>query len=289
MKGPLRFSGINVRQRLFLLVTAFLTVLLLTVYTYPDLIPNKKSNPRIIPDTLYQRRYDSLVRLRDSLRQIIKPFNPNYLTDYRAYMLGIDTIALKKIRTFRSQGKYFQSKKEFRAVAELPDSVFMRLEPYINIPVFPYAGQRKKKKDFYTARELPIKMDLNKAGKEDLMKVYGIGEKLSVRIIRYREKLGGYSIPEQLKDIYALSPEAYANLWKYFEIKTPKPITQKIPLNSADMLQLSENPYIDPDLAEKIYAYRETHGKFRSFEELKNIPGFPEEKFHRIVLYLELK
>ncbi len=277
----------NLRQRRMVLFLIVLNVSLFIAYISFDRFTSTKKTYSVQTDSSYRKMYDSLVKSSQARQAEIKSFNPNFLTDYRAYILGIDTVALKKIRAFREKGKYFQSKEAFKKIAGIDDSLFQKLEPYIRIPVF-RSKKKKTYQPFYKTGNEP-KTDINTATKEQLMQVYGIGEKLSERIIRLRNKLGGFTIREQLKDIYALSPEAYNNLWEKFEIQTPKKITRKIPLNSADIITLAENPYINQDLAEKIYEYRSLHGPFKNFEELKKIPGFPRDKFRRIVLYLELK
>jgi len=244
-------------------------------------------------DSLAINKWDSLRKIYDSLkRPKIYPFYPDYLTDYKAYVLGIDTSALRRIKEFRQSGKRFQSKKHFKEISGISDSLYAVLEPYIRIwqtsPVSKHPSQKNvfKRRTSYKRR---IKKDLNKATTEELKKVYGIGDVLSERIVRYREKLGGFTIREQLKDVYGLSQEAYENLWWYFEIKTPKPVPFRIDVNSADMEQLQKNPYIDFDLSEKIVEYRSLHGKFKEMDELKNIPGFPADKYQRIILYLRIK
>ncbi len=243
--------------------------------------------PVFSPDSSAMAILDSLrIEAARNQRPKIYPFNPNYLSDYKAYILGIDTPGLKRIRAFRAQGKYFKNADEFRRVAGLPDSLYAVLKPYIRIPQF---RKPDRKKFSYEKNRMPVvKKDINTATAEELKAVYGIGDKLSVRIVRYRNKLGGFSIREQLKDIYALSPEAYENLWERFEIRTPKPITNKIKLNKADIQQLGRNPYIDFDLAERIVEYRALHGPFERLEDLKKVPGFPVEKYKRIALYLQL-
>ena len=243
--------------------------------------------PVFTPDSSAMAVLDSLrEEAARNQRPKIYPFNPNYLSDYKAYILGIDTPGLKRIRAFRAQGKYFKNADEFRRVAGLPDSLYAVLKPYIRIPQF---RKPDPKKFSHGKNRVPVvKKDINTATAEELKAVYGIGDKLSVRIVRYRDKLGGFSIREQLKDIYALSPEAYENLWERFEIRTPKPITNKIKLNKADIQQLRRNPYIDFDLAERIVEYRALHGPFERLEDLKKVPGFPVEKYKRIALYLQL-
>ena len=44
--------------------------------------------------------------------------------------------------------------------------------------------------------------------------------------------------------------------------------------------------YIDYNLCKKIFELRDEIAELQSLEELKNIEGFPLDKFDRIILYL---
>ncbi|NPA43603.1 MAG: helix-hairpin-helix domain-containing protein [Chlorobi bacterium] len=283
----------NRRMQAGMLTAAFL-LWLLAAGIYVKRMRYAKTEATFTIDSTASRRLDSLFVLYDSLtRPRLYPFNPNYISDYRAYVWGIPDSSLKKIRAYRASGKYFRSKEEFKRIARLPDTLYERMAPYLRIPRYASSPRASRSPSSSTRRtdfikSLP-KKDINTATREELMKVYGIGPVLSNRIIKYREKLGGFTIREQLLDIYALTPEAYENLWKYFDIKTPKPISRTINVNTALMQELQENPYIDFDLSEKIVEYRTLHGPFRRLEDLKKVPGFPADKYKRIVLYLRLK
>ncbi len=240
-------------------------------------------------DSVEIKRLDSLERIYDSIQKPrIYPFNPDYISDYRAYVLGIDAAALKRIRAFRSRGGRFKSKRHFKEISGISDSLYEKLKPYIKITYRNFETNKPSAPNYASSKPPIRKKDINTATAEDLKKVYGIGEVLSKRIVRYRKKIGGFTIKEQLKDIYALSPEAYEALWQHFEIKNPAPVKFTINLNKADMQELQKNPYIDFDLAEKIVEHRSLKGKFKSLEDLKQIEGFPRDKYERIVLYLRL-
>jgi len=45
---------------------------------------------------------------------------------------------------------------------------------------------------------------------------------------------------------------------------------------------LQEIPGIGPATAEKILAYRETNGKFKTVEEIKNVSGIGEKTFEKM-------
>jgi len=56
----------------------------------------------------------------------------------------------------------------------------------------------------------------------------------------------------------------------------------RVNLNTADMKTLEELPGIGPTLAERIVAYREKHGGFRSVDELKKVSGIGDKKIEEI-------
>ena len=68
-----------------------------------------------------------------------------------------------------------------------------------------------EKKDFsiksFPKKEKIAILDINQATQEDLMKIYGIGEGLSSRILKQKEILGSFVSMDQMKDIWGLSPE----------------------------------------------------------------------------------
>ncbi len=134
--------------------------------------------------------------------------------------------------------------------------------------------------------EVKIK-DLNTATVEDLKSVCGIGATLSERIIKFRDRLGGFLVNEQLCDVYGLKPEVVNRALLQFQV-TGVPSVNKININKAGMEELSQVLYINRSLASEIVRYRNINGAFRSFQELGHVDKFPTEKLDRIALYLSL-
>ena len=145
----------------------------------------------------------------------------------------------------------------------------------------------KKKAGTLQKSVLVVKQDLNTATTADLKKIKGIGDKLSERIIKFRDRLGGFLVDEQLYDVYGLAPEVAKSALEKFTVMH-QPTVLKINLNTCSSSELSKLIYINYVLSEKIIRYRNTVGVFQSFEELKKIEGFPSEKINRISLYLSL-
>lgn len=61
-------------------------------------------------------------------------------------------------------------------------------------------------------------LNLNTCTKEELMEIDGIGEIRADAIIAYREKLGGYSSVEQLKDISGIGDKTFEKIAPYVTV-----------------------------------------------------------------------
>jgi DNA uptake protein ComE-like DNA-binding protein len=129
-----------------------------------------------------------------------------------------------------------------------------------------------------------IKMDFVEADSVVLQIVPGIGVGLSGRIIKYRERLGGFHSVNQFSEIYGLKPETIDEIWNYFDF-TPK-ITKRILINSSEIEEVSAHPYISYSEAKVLIAYRKQHGSYSSIADLKKIKIFKPEWIDKIEPYL---
>ncbi|GLU42396.1 ComEA family DNA-binding protein [Allomuricauda sp. NBRC 101325] len=229
----------------------------------------------------------------DSLRQQlvledekITSFNPNYISDYKGYTLGMLPEELDRLHAYREQGKFVNSTEEFQQVTQISDSLLEIISPSFKFPTWIHTKQPSMRKSIPPKTSVNIK-DLNKATAEELETIYGIGATLSKRIIKFRDRLGGFLVNEQLYDVYGLQPEVVENTLRKFQVKETQSVN-KINVNKADVAQLSELIYIPNPLAIRIVAYRNANGPFTSFKDLGNVDGFPTEKLDRIALYLSL-
>ena len=158
---------------------------------------------------------------------------------------------------YSKTGKYINSVEEFQAVTQVSDSLLKSISLSFR---FPEWTQKKNvvKKDSKIRPEKAVGItDLNLATAEDLKTINGIGEKLSARIIKFRDRLGGFLVDEQLLDVYGLDPEVAKRALIQFKVLDP-PSIQKININKATVEELSRLVYINRYLAEKIVILRES-------------------------------
>lgn len=275
-------------QRGGLAVLFAIVVLLQLGYYFVDFSLVESDSPDKQRWLAVQTQIDSLKRNAKSDVPKIYPFNPNFMTDFKGYKLGMSVAEIDRLLAFRKTNKYVNSAKEFQAVTKISDSLLAAMAPYFK---FPDWVTNKKAGFGKTAfrkfeKEKLIVLDINTATQEDLKKVYGIGDGLSERILKEKEKFGGFVSMEQVKDIWGLSPEVIENLNKSFRIGV-LPKVKKININNASVKELAQFPYFRYAVAKSIVTFRSMNGEIKSAEDLLKISGFPVDKVKIIALYLE--
>ena len=234
-----------------------------------------------------QRSIDSLKLVATEKKsEKILPFNPNFISDYKGYQLGMSVAEIDRLHEHREKNQWVNSAEEFQEVTEVSDSLLKILSPSFRFPEFRQktSEENKVSKKAFSA---PLsKADLNSATAEELQQVNGIGEKLSARIVNYRNSLGGFRGNLQLYDVYGLSPEVVERALLRFEVKTEN--FDKLDLNEVTLMQLTELPFFNYEQARTIIKYREEVGEIKNMMELGQIRNFPIEKLDRIALYLTI-
>jgi competence ComEA-like helix-hairpin-helix protein len=114
----------------------------------------------------------------------------------------------------------------------------------------------------------------------------GIGSRLAERIIRFREKLGGFYSIDQIGEVYGLADSVFQKLKPFLQLA---PFTiKKININTATIDDLKSHPYIKYGIANNIIAYRNQHGPFLNKEDIKKIMTITDEVYNKIYPYLEI-
>ena len=231
---------------------------------------------------------DSLKNRPTTTKTVIYPFNPNFITDYKGYKLGMKLDEINRLFAFRKQNKYVNSAQEFQLVTGVSDSLLNVISPYFKFPDWVKQKNNPNYKTYtkFESEKKIVQKDINEASPEDLIKVYGIGPALSERILKQKEVLGGFVSMDQMQSIWGLSPEVIENLNKSFFLKTV-PSVKKININTLSTKELAKFPYFNYTIAKEIVTFRSMNGEIKNVEDLAKINGFPIDKIHFIALYLE--
>lgn len=275
---------------IFLFLIIIITLQL--IYFFVDFNQNEKSFSEETKWLALQKEIDAAKEVKYTEKQKVYTFNPNFISDYKGYKLGMSVEEIDRLLAFRKENKYVNSAEEFQKVTKISDSLLNVISPLFKFPDWTqnkneYKGDKKEyvQKTFPKKETIMLK-DINQASQEDLIAIYGIGDALSSRILKQKEILGGFVSMEQLEDVWGLSPEVIARLNSHFKVIMPSGF-KKIAINDATLKELSQFPYFKYSLAKQIVTYRSMNGNFNNIEDLTKIKGFPVEKAKIISLYLE--
>lgn len=275
-------------QRIGVIILLFIIVTLQIVYFFVDWSSSKSknNNPHFYA---LEKELDSLRNQASNVKKdTFYPFNPNFITDYKGFNLGMSPAEIDRLLAFRKQNKYVNSSKEFQEVTQISDSLLAKISPYFKFPE--WINNSKTERSEQAKKELAKKVsapkqDINQATKEDLMKVYGIGQVFSERILKYRERLQGFTSMAQLIEVYGLEQDVVDRISEQFEVKHPPQIEKKN-INNLNRSELAKIPYLSFEDAKKIIMLRSELGNISNLDELLKINEFNTEKIEKIQIYL---
>jgi competence protein ComEA len=217
-------------------------------------------------------------------------FDPNTISVAGMESLGFSAALSARIAHYREKGGKFRVRLDLRKIYGMDSAFYGALYPYIKLPEsLPEAiGKNEPFKANKQAKKENLPFDLNLADTAQLKSIYGIGEKLSIRIMRYRDALGGFVLRNQLMEIYGLDSAVVKRLAESSFIDE-RFNPRRINVNTATERDLSIHPYLPVSAAKAIVSYRFQHGGFTSVEDLRKIPILDEKTIQKITPYLEFK
>ncbi|XP_077982835.1 endonuclease/exonuclease/phosphatase family domain-containing protein 1-like [Glandiceps talaboti] len=182
-------------------------------------------------------------------------------------------------------------------------------------------GHRRDISATYSAKDLTFtfnKLNINAATQEELMTLPGISRIVAKNIVDYRQQIGGFRKVEDLALVTGVGAVKLAHMRPEICISskngigTPRgsdggisrsssatgsrfnpsvqqpqythtqPTSKYTDINTATVSQLSRINDIGEHRAKKIIHYRNTHGPFHTYDEIKDIPGIGQETLDQI-------
>ena len=231
-------------------------------------------------------------------------FDPNQLTALDWEARGVPHFVAGRIEKYGQLAGGFKAKVQVQRIYGLPDSVYQRLAPFMQLPDemtrrdyasrYPDAskagsdGRAPFPPSKYARKPRNLApFDLNKADTTQLMQIRGIGAGRAKWIVRRREELGGFVNENQLADVFVLrdAPDLQDSLHKYTFV-APGFQPAQLNINTATFEEMAVQPCIGKRLGRVIVAFRKQHPPFQQPEDLRQIRILTEEDLAKMRPYI---
>lgn len=282
---------------LLLLIVLFLAL----PYFYPD----KQEKPQVnkalsdfvskkvhlspIPDSISENSDSTYIQPEKKSLPVISlfPFDPNSLSASEWKQLGLRDKTVQTILNYRNKGGHFNHPEDIRKIWGIKKEEADRIIPFAKILHTEFPESQKltnpSSKEIFTSKNekgIPEIIDINVATIEDWKKLPGIGDVLANRILKFRERLGGFISISQVSKTYGLTDSVFDKMTPF--LKTSSSTIQKINLNQISAYELKTRAEIPDLVAKAIVAFRQQVGRFEKVEDLKKIVFMTDSLFQKL-------
>jgi len=253
------------------------------LYTIADTLNSKQTKEYEKDENATGFQYEPSVKNDFSKGELFQ-FDPNSLSSEGWGKLGLNEKTIATISNYRNKGGKFYKPADLNKIWGLPKGFYDRVESYITISNSRNENESKFTADKYVKTERKTwNIELNTTDTSALIELPGIGSKLAMRIINFRDKLGGFYSPEQVRETFGLADSTFEKIKLYLHVNVP---AKKINVNTATKDELKLHPYIKWNLANAIVEYKNQHGNYKSIEDLKNVLIIDEATLNKLSYYL---
>lgn len=235
-----------------------------------------------------QKTYRRHVRhQKDTVAIVMQHFDPNTADSLTLLQVGLRPWQVRALMHYREKGGRLRTKEAVKRLYGMTDSMYIALRPWIDLPDSAYVDSLWR--DSVTALH-PVAtkrdtlLELNTADTTELQYLHGIGPVLARRIVRYRNRLGGYVRLSQLAD-EEVGHTNWEEQAEHLTIDSTK--VKRITLSGKSAAQLQRHPYIRYEQGKAIETMQRRRG-IRSLQDLRQTGAFTEEEIEQLAPYLDL-
>ncbi|WP_353139281.1 helix-hairpin-helix domain-containing protein [Pseudopedobacter sp.] len=280
------------RRELRGMVVVFLLFIL--IYSLPYIYERFIYSPLEFSITEIKPHMDSIISFKSpvndnediNLREIkLFRFNPNGLSIDDWIKLGLTSKQAASIKKYEAKGGKFYKNEDLKKMFVISAKQYVILEPYIDIP----SRSTKNFTEIKSKKVLmeDIQIDINSADSINVQLIKGIGPVFASRIIRYRDRLGGFVQKEQLKEIYGIDSLKFHEISKQINIDTQN--VKFVDINRIDIKEFNGFPYLNYRQKKALLAYRKQHGPYQNLEGLKKAALLDDNILRKISPYFKFR
>lgn len=211
------------------------------------------------------------------------PFDPNTATREELLRLGLPARIADNLLKYRERGGRFRRPEDLQKLYGFSANDYERLAPYVTIAAAPENAPAPKAATERATRS-PVIIDINTADEAAWQQLRGIGPALSRRIVKFRDRLGGFRSVDQVGETYGLPDSTFQQIRP--QLQSDAEIYRPLRINEADAETLANHPYLDYRSARAIVSYRQQHGVFRNAADLAKVMALPAGVAEKLAPYL---
>lgn len=282
-------------------IIVFLIILLLIylapyvfekLITPPAKITIETINPKIEEIESFNQKHEDtnndLSIANENHQPTLFNFNPNHLPIEDWMKLGLSEKQARSIKNYESKGGQFRTKADVKKMYVIKAELYEKLEPYIQLPEnkSEYEPQKsfQENKEFSKPAALKVEVDIATADSAELTKIGGIGPAFASRIVKYRNRLGGFYKKEQLLEVWGLDSAKYDQIKDQILISSGN--LKQININTCTFDEFRNFPYLSYKQMNAIINYRIQHGNYKSPEDLSKIAILNTDIIQKITPYI---
>ena len=223
--------------------------------------------------------------------------DPNFMDFSDWQSLGIDKTLSNRIISYRLKGGYFSNLEDLNKIYGFDEDKLEKIRQFLKVspllkgskPNAPIEYEPKPRVYTHKAEKYEPKhssININICDSSELLFIKYIGPKRASRIVKYREKLGGFNSIEQLAEVYGMDSlslqtlEATGFIDSLFQIR-------RLNINNADFKEILAHPYFNYNQTKVICNYRNQHGPFQSTEDFLKVKILTPEWISKIEPYIQ--
>jgi competence protein ComEA len=269
-------------------VTAFKNDIAKLIVKQQDTV--KQFTQRNFDEDNYQNYYQPAEKnYNKNIKGALFYFDPNTATASDWQRLGVKDKTIATIKNYTLKGGRFYKPEDIGKIWGLHADEVQRLLPYIQIAPKEnnYPQKNYETKNFDKPKNNYATIDINVADTAALIALPGIGSKLALRIITFRDKLGGFYTTDQVGETFGLQDSVFQKIKSRLSINTAA--VKHFNINTATVDEMKSHPYIRYNIANAIVQYRSQHGNFASVAAIKNIMLVTDDIFNKAAPYLTVQ
>lgn len=223
----------------------------------------------------------------------VLPFDPNTASLELLLSAGLKTRTANNLIRFREKGGRIRSAEDMKKLYGITSEEWNAIRDKVLVGTNSQTlGNRR---DSFPSENTQLQpgsnkgpewrvVELNSADSLALESLPGIGPVLASRIIRYRERLGGFISLSQLLEVYGMKPEWYEKLVTHLRVDSSQ--VHPLDLNRIRSEAELRHPYLTPWQTQAIWKYLSMGRKVTSSRELIDNKLLRKEEYEKIKPYL---